>query len=100
MLRSRINIGVDNIHQHNRELLNIVLSAAQPWLKNTIDLRYNGGTLCMDFDSAVTDIIENKLQQLGGYFDRRVNTLRLSFHIYNTAQEAEQTAQLFHSLKD
>ena len=92
--------GVDNIHQHNRELLNIVLSAAQPWLKNTIDLRYNGGTLCMDFDSAVTDIIENKLQQLGGYFDRRVNTLRLSFHIYNTAQEAEQTAQLFHSLKD
>jgi selenocysteine lyase/cysteine desulfurase len=88
-------IGVDVIHQHNRQLLGIVLAAAQPNLKNAISLPQWGGTLCLQFDQSVTDDIERKLQQLSAYFDRRGNTLRLSFHIYNTEQEAKQVAQLF-----
>lgn len=87
--------GVDVIYQHNRQLLGTVLSAAQPWLKNTLSLPQLGGTLCMEFDKRVTDNLERKLDQLGAYFDRRGNTLRLSFHIYNTEQEAKQVAHLF-----
>ena len=91
-------IGVDAIYAHNRLLLNTVLEAAQPWLCHNIDLANNGGTLCLSFEQSVADKVEDKLQQLSAYIDRRNNTIRISFHIYNTLDEAQQVAEIFSKL--
>jgi kynureninase len=88
-------IGLETIYRHNRHLLGIVLAAAQPYLITPISLPHWGGTLCLQLEPALTDKIALRLQQQGAYFDRRGNTLRLSLHIYNTEQEAQQVAQFF-----
>lgn len=84
------------IQIHNRELKKIVLDAAGPHLIQNIDLTTSGGTLCLQFDEKQADKLEQQMRQANCLFDRRENTLRLSFHIYNTPEQAAQVAELLH----
>lgn len=74
------NIGVEIIRAHNVALMKMAWPG--------IDPKINGGTLCLP----VTDAAAKNLRAAGCQFDMRGNTARLSFHIYNTKDEAEIVA--------
>ena len=74
-------IGIENIRAHNIELMKMV--------NPEIDPNLNGGTLCLP----ITDEQEQALKDVGCQFDRRGNIARLSFHIYNGADEVRQVAR-------
>jgi selenocysteine lyase/cysteine desulfurase len=85
--------GLDSIQAHNAKLKDVVLSHSicgmcenQSWS--------SGGTLCLEFDTDTADAIASRLKAKGCWFDRRGNVLRLSFHLYNTDQEAQQVGYI------
>lgn len=75
-------IGVEAIRAHNIAMMKIVHPDVNPAL--------NGGTLCLP----VTDVQDAALREAGCQFDRRGNIARLSFHIYNGRDEAEQLRKI------
>lgn len=75
-----LDIGVDKIRARNLELLKI----ARP----EQDFSNNGGTICYNADRRA-DGIENALKRAKAKFDRRGNTIRLSLHFTNSAEDAE-----------
>jgi kynureninase len=89
-------LGVGSIQVHNHELKKIVLDGARPHLTQDIDLATTGGTLCLSLGEKQAARLEQQMRQANCLFDRRENTLRLSFHIYNTPEQAEQVAELLH----
>lgn len=86
--------GVGSIAEHNRNLKKVVLDAARPYLTQDIDLLTTGGTLCLSLVEKQATRLEQQMRQANCLFDRRDNTLRLSFHIYNTPEQAAQVAEL------
>jgi selenocysteine lyase/cysteine desulfurase len=90
-------LGVKNIQAHNRQLQKCVLEAARPHLTQDIELLTTGGTLCLSLGEKKAAKLEQQLRLANCLFDRRDHTLRLSFHIYNTQQQAAQVAELMHS---
>lgn len=91
-------LGVRSIQAHNRQLQNIVLDAARPQLAHDLDLASTGGTLCLALGAKQAAKLELQMRQANYLFDRRDNTLRLSFHIYNTPEQAGQLAELLQGL--
>ncbi|WP_166422049.1 aminotransferase class V-fold PLP-dependent enzyme [Paraglaciecola sp. 20A4] len=91
-------IGVSNIYAHSKKLQSIVLNSTATYLTNTIKLEESGGTLCLALNNNLLDRLANELTQSNVYFDRRENSIRLSWHIYNTEQEARKVANIFHCL--
>ncbi len=81
-LRTITKIGVKNIRAHNIELMKIVHPGVNPAI--------NGGTLCLP----ITDDVDAKLTAEGCQFDRRGDIARLSFHIYNTIDEAMRVSEI------
>jgi len=75
-------IGVPAILAANRALIGQVGEAAD----TTFDMADRGGTLCLTGDDP--DAAEAALRALGCRFDRRGRILRLSFHIWNDADQA------------
>ena len=53
-----------------------------------LDMTGRGATLCLQ-PGAEIDAIAGRLTAAGCHFDRRGETLRLSFHIYNDGREAD-----------
>lgn len=92
-------IGVDLIRQHSQYLQSLVLRAAAPYLTVPIELDLNGGTLCLSFSEKIANQLHTLLQQNKVFFDRRGDTLRLSFHIYNDESEADLIVRLFRHLE-
>ncbi|MGN6209369.1 aminotransferase class V-fold PLP-dependent enzyme [Asticcacaulis sp.] len=81
-IRTISDIGVETILRHNRALIAQI---------DPPDRSGKGGTLCykpMDIEKTMT-----ALTAAGCRFDRRGETLRLSFHIYNTEQDADIVAR-------
>ncbi|WP_158768458.1 aminotransferase class V-fold PLP-dependent enzyme [Paraglaciecola sp. L1A13] len=91
-------IGVSNIYAHSKNLQSIVLGSAATHLAKMINLEQSGGTLCLALEKNILDRLANKLTQSNVYYDRRENSIRLSWHIYNTEQEARKVADIFLSL--
>jgi len=83
-----LDIGIENIRAHSLKLLQIV--------KPDFEFSKNGGTLCFDAGHKADDI-ENGLKRLKAKFDRRGNTLRLSFHVTNSEDEAIAAHRLLES---
>lgn len=92
-------IGVELIRQHSRYLQSLVLDAAAPYLSVPIELDQNGGTLCLSFSEADANRLQTLLEQNKVFCDRRGNTLRLSFHIYNDESQADLIVRLFRQLE-
>ena len=84
-IRTLAKIGIDAVRAHNLELMRR--------LNPDIEDHRNGGTLCLDFGDRVHAIAAT-LQDIGCRFDQRGTSLRLSFHIYNTGDEADKIAEI------
>ena len=76
-------IGVEAIRAHNIAMMKKV----HPKVNTAV----YGGTLCIP----VTDAQDAALKEIGCQFDRRGDIARLSFHIYNAADEATWVASVF-----
>jgi len=85
-----LEIGIDNIFQHNRKLLAYVLKSIDCPLTHPVDLNANGGTLCLSMEKYNAIKTAKILKSQHCFFDQRGNTLRLSLHIYNSVEEAAQ----------
>ncbi len=91
------DIGVPAILAHNRALVARVADQAGDRWRRQFDRANRGGTLCLNPGQAI-GAIEDKLIQRGCKFDRRGETLRLSFHLWNTFDDANQVADCMSSV--
>ena len=79
-----LEIGVDHIRAANRALI----AAAAEAMEADLDMSARGGTLCLT--GGDPDAAEAALRALGCRFDRRGQVLRLSFAVWNDADQARQ----------
>lgn len=79
------DIGVETVRAHNIELMKTV--------RPTIEPRSQGGTLCIP----ISESQHAELVDAGCQFDRRGDIARLSFHIYNSLDEAEKVRDILRS---
>jgi selenocysteine lyase/cysteine desulfurase len=88
-------IGIEAIFEHNQALK--MAFAHQTVLEyDEYTSQHVGGTICLTRSNTTTNSIEAALKSHNVQFDRRDNTLRLSFHIYNTENEARQVGDIIH----
>jgi kynureninase len=93
-----LEIGIENVMQHNLELKRHLLQnlPAHVAIKPTLDALTNqGGTLCIGSNNM--NDVARELTKAGVRFDQRGDILRLSLHIINTLQDAEIIAACFES---
>ncbi|QHJ11933.1 Kynureninase [Paraglaciecola mesophila] len=91
-------IGQQTIYEHSKSLQNIVLAQAEQHLLTPLNLEQTGGTLCLHLSQKKSVALQDKLKAAHAYFDQREDCFRLSWHIYNTADEAELAADMFQHL--
>ncbi|MBJ2135524.1 aminotransferase class V-fold PLP-dependent enzyme [Paraglaciecola chathamensis] len=91
-------IGPQAIHAHSKSLQKTVLASAEKHLLTPLNLEQAGGTLCLHLSQKKSAALQQKLKAAHAYFDQREDCFRLSWHIYNTAQEAELVADMFQHL--
>ena len=87
-----LGIGVEEELAENRALIATAAAAAEV----EFDLRERGGTLCILCDDSAA--AEERLRQAGCRFDRRGQVLRLSFHVWNSSEEAESVGRALRGL--
>lgn len=90
-----LEIGVEEARAHNQRLQTRALGDAGTNRLAAGSLARTGGTLCLALGSQA-EAFEERLKAEGCRFDRRGDTLRLSFHIYNDEADADLVA---HCLK-
>lgn len=88
-------ISVQKIWQHNRQLAAKVLTQLPAHIADKVDLRQNGGTLCLQASPNEIVRASDLLGQAGVHFDKRDRTLRLSLHIYNQDSELDIISSAF-----
>ncbi len=85
-------IGVPAILAHNRSLIAHIASQAPDHLRPQFDRTARGGTICLqpggDIDRMAAALTERNCK-----FDRRGETLRLSFHLWNDQTDADLVAE-------
>jgi kynureninase len=95
-LRELASIGVAQVLAHNRALIAIFRDALRPRWRTEVRIDGHGGTLCMSAGEHA-DRIAAQLRADGARFDRRGDTLRLSFHLCNDTADAARLAAAFES---
>ena len=90
-LRVLSDIGVQAIHAHNRRLIEAFLGALPQAWRMRIRTANVGGTLCIHAGEALQQI-QDALAAAAVQFDCRGAVVRLSFHIYNTPDDAVRIA--------
>lgn len=91
-----LEIGIENISNHNLQLKHHVLKCLPKQVTNKPDaseLIHQGGSLCIGSDNM--DTVAARLSSKGVRFDRRGDIFRLSLHIMNSLQDAETIAACF-----
>ncbi len=88
-LRLIADIGIAAIHAHNRRLMRVFVDALPAGWRARIKLEAIGGTLCIPTGGAL-EAIRESLTAARVRFDSRGQVIRLSFHLYNTAEDALQ----------
>ena len=79
--------GVANVLAHNRALIaHLAASAGERW-QSQLDRQGRGGTLCLRPGSAI-EAVTGRLSRHGCRFDQRGDTLRLSFHLWSSLEDA------------
>jgi selenocysteine lyase/cysteine desulfurase len=91
-IRLVADIGINVIRAHNRRLMEIFRAALPPPWRRKIDVDRIGGTICLPLGDSFADI-SRSLQAGSVRVDYRGAVVRISFHIYNTAMEAEAVAR-------
>ncbi len=81
------SIGVDVIRTHNNQLVARLMDAAgMDAIKSPVDAEARGGTLVLNFSGRHERVVKN-LRDNCVRFDARSTGIRISPHIYNTADE-------------
>ncbi|MBO6504802.1 MAG: aminotransferase class V-fold PLP-dependent enzyme [Kordiimonadaceae bacterium] len=88
-LKALSKIGFSHIREHNLRLKTVALSGFETAGLTMRPAGQSGGTLCLNLTASQADGMASKLTDENCRFDRRGNSLRLSFHIYNTQAEAK-----------
>ena len=86
-------IGMDAIRTHNRRLARLFLEQLPEHYAEQLQLESIGGTVCVPLGDAVA-AVASALQAGGHFFDLRGDRLRVSFHCYNSEDEAELLGRL------
>lgn len=84
-----LDVGVAKVFEHNRVLAKPVVQAFQPVLLTPINMSQTGGTLCLHLDDHSLNTLQQKLDGQACHYDTRGNTVRLSFHIYNSQRDVD-----------
>jgi kynureninase len=84
-------IGIDTIRRHNLDMIDAFASALPERWQSRMPAMPMGGTVCMPTDGE-GDRIAAALKAIGARFDRRQQIVRLSFHLWNSADEATAVA--------
>ena len=91
-LRHIRELGVGNIHAHNRRLIEVFRDALSPAWRTRLPSWPTGGTLCVplagDFET-----VSRGLTAAGAQFDSRGDVIRVSFHACNTEEDALRVAR-------
>lgn len=82
------SIGFNTIQEHNLTLRNMALEGLEAMGLTARVAAESGGTLCLALEPDQADRLAKMLEDNACKFDRRRNTVRLSFHIYNAAEDA------------
>jgi len=80
--------GVAAILEHNRALIARLAGHTPEAWQPQFDRAQRGGTVCLQPGPAI-DVVFERLARGGCRFDRRGETLRLSFHLWNTLDDAD-----------
>jgi selenocysteine lyase/cysteine desulfurase len=91
-IRLIADIGINAIRSHNRRLMAVFRAALPPPWWSKIELDRIGGTICLGLGDSLADI-RRSLQAGLVRLDYRGQVVRISFHIYNTEQEAAAVAR-------
>ncbi len=86
-IRQILDIGVETIFTHNRSLISRIAAATPDRWQAQLERTGKGGTLCLE--PVDIEALSSALKSNGCRFDQRGDTLRLSFHIWNTHDEAD-----------
>lgn len=97
-VRALSEIGHQQIRAHNLQLKTTALDGMDNADLTARPAAQSGGTLCLDLNDIQADALASKLTDEGCHFDRRGNSLRLSFHIYNSGAEAELVNRLLKAI--
>lgn len=89
--------GVPEILAHNRTLLGRLRDRLSDRWTDGMDMTARGGTVCLDLGAAAS-AAERRLRDAGCHVDRRGDTLRLSFHIFNDAADCDAVAECLRSV--
>jgi kynureninase len=89
-------LGLASIERHNRALCREFLAHAPGEHALAVDFERMGGTLCLRLGDRA-GAVSAALRATGARFDTRGDTVRLSFHIYNTADEAARLGEACHA---
>lgn len=88
-------IGIEKIRKHNIAMSDMLLNAvAEHAIVSPRKSLHRGGTIVLNFGDQQAEI-EQQLTQAKVRFDARATGIRLSPHIYNTAQEMEVLINCF-----
>ena len=90
-------IGLDRVRGHNLTLKNIAVAGLEGAGLTARAADVSGGTLCLKMGPKV-DQFAGLLEKEGCHFDRRGSTIRISFHIFNTEDDARLVNRLLKSL--
>lgn len=93
-LRIIHDLGVAKLLKHNRRLQQAFRSALPERWRDRLPDAPVGGTLCVPLAAQLPAITE-RLVQAGVRFDCRGTVLRLSFHLYNSVDDAVTTARVW-----
>jgi selenocysteine lyase/cysteine desulfurase len=91
-LRHIHDLGVGQIHAHNRQLVRAFTDALPPARRARLPAWPIGGTLCIAL-GADFDAVTRALTAAGAQFDSRGDVIRLSFHASNTEDDALRVAR-------
>jgi len=86
-LRHLHTLGVDEIHAHNRRLVDTFREGLSARWRARLPAWPIGGTLCIALGNEFDDVTR-ALNSAGAQFDSRGDVVRLSFHACNTENDA------------
>ena len=84
-------LGVENIHTHNRSMVQALKDELPPAWRARLPQWPTGGTLCISLGQDF-DAVTRALGAAGAQFDSRGDVIRVSFHACNTDDDALKVA--------
>lgn len=89
-------VGIAVVLAHNRRLVDALRDELPPAWRRRLPQEHFGGTLCLPL-GADFERITRALRAAEVRCDQRGDTVRLSLHLYNTEQDAQQIGRAFRS---